>query len=304
MVDAYWASKILVGTWRSGDPAVLTAFHSARTIWLLSRSVCGNCPAVLHLWGLAVCRCVHAGKGREPETRDTNGCCDSPLFLFCWCVTGKLRRKSSTASSGAFLSTFCCSTAVSSLWLLIFLLYCLMLPALSVILMLDAGKFEQRHALSIPAHLHLPELEFFRQFHWCSPWLGARSGTWYTSHWSLFPCPERSPRLWMRSLWFVFLLFCSLVWEVAPLLSKYLLWYLFPTWKEGGVEGNDDSIPLKHNVFRSLLLSLWVVAGHHYFWYQRKTCGCTDSWYKQKKWLEEDGSSGERLWRPEVRSFN
>lgn len=176
MLDAYWASKILVGTWRSGDPAAVTAFHSVRMIWLLSRSVCGNCPAVLHLWGLAVCRCVHAGKRREPETRDANGCCDSPLFLFCWCVTGKRRKKSRTASSGAFLSASCCSTAVSSLWLLIFLLYCLMLPALSVILMLDAGRFEQRHTLSIPAHLHLPELEFFRLFHWCSHDLGQGQG--------------------------------------------------------------------------------------------------------------------------------
>lgn len=48
-------------------------------------------------------------------------------------------------------------------------------------------------------------------------------------------------------------------------LEQYLLWYLFPTWKKGGAEGSDDSVPLKCNIFQSLLLSLLVVAGHHYF---------------------------------------
>lgn len=38
---------------------------------------------------------------------------------------------------------------------------------------------------------------------------------------------------------------------------------LFPTCQKG-VEGSVDSIPLKCNVLQSLLLSLLVMAGHHY----------------------------------------
>lgn len=70
--------------------------------------------APLCYWGLAVCR-----EGCEPETSDTDGCCARAQFLFCCCVTGKLRGKSSPASSGAFPTTSC-STAVSCLWLLTF----------------------------------------------------------------------------------------------------------------------------------------------------------------------------------------
>lgn len=45
--------------------------------------------------------------------------------------------------------------------------------------------------------------------------------------------------------------------QVPPVVSA-------PYLEKRGVEGNDDSIPLKRNVFQSLLLSLLVVAGHHY----------------------------------------
>lgn len=173
--------------------------------------------APLCYWGLAVCR-----EGCEPETSDTDGCCARAQFLFCCCVTGKLRGKSSPASSGAFPTTSC-STAVSCLWLLIFFTAwpgCC--PHAGCLMEARAVK----HTLSIPAHVHLPEFTFFNQFLQCSHDLEQGLGPWYAC-------------------------------------GKCLLWYLFPTWKKG-VEGSVDSIPLKCNVLQSLLLSLLVMAGHHY----------------------------------------
>lgn len=155
------------------------------------------------MWELLCCvtalgpGCVQVCLCREGMwARETNGCCDTPLFLFCSCVTGKLGRRSSAASSGASPSTSC-STAVSCLWLLIFFtgwpnVVC-------------PGRFPpagylreaqaKRHTLSIPAHLHLPELGFFSQFFQCSHDLGRGLGAGYASQQSLFPCPDRIPRL-------------------------------------------------------------------------------------------------------------
>lgn len=171
--------------------------------------------------------------------RDTNGCCGSPLFLFCWCVTGRLGRKRSVASSGASPSTSC-SAAVSCLWLLIF--FTRWPNAACPECCPHAGCLREarakRHTLSVPARLDFTELTFFSQFFWCFHDLGQGLGPGYASQWSLFPCPARSPRRWRRRLWVVFLLCPSLLGEVAPRLSKHLLWCLFPVWKKGEEEGN------------------------------------------------------------------
>lgn len=191
MLEAYRASKRLVEMQRSGDGVAVTAFHSARMLRLLSRSVCGNRPAVLHPQGLPVRRCARTGKGCGPKTRDTNGCCDIPLFLFWWWVTGKLKRKKiwQYCWQWGLPSTSFCKTTVSCLWLLNFLLAGLMLPAPSVFLMPDAsGRLKQRGKAAFE---HTSLLVFCQNLNssgsstdaLVSPWLGAESG--YLAHLTL-----------------------------------------------------------------------------------------------------------------------
>lgn len=127
-------------------------FTMSERYWC-SQGLCVAAAPLCYTSGAWLC----AGKGCGMETRDTNGCCDSPLFLFCWCVTGKLGRKSSTASSGDSPSTSC-STLVSCLWLLIFFYWmaqCCLPWALSPCRMPQGGwskdaYFEHTSALAFP----------------------------------------------------------------------------------------------------------------------------------------------------------
>lgn len=220
------------------------------------------CPTVLPLWGLAVCR-------EGTWARDQQCCwvlCSSSVSLL-WMCYRQTRRKEQHCQQWGFPHYFlfnCCQLLVAAdfftAWPHAACPGCC--PHSGCLTEARAMK----HTLSIPAHLHLPELAFFSQFLQCSHDLEQGLGPWYAC-------------------------------------GKCLLCYLFPTWKKG-VEGNGDSIPLKCNIFQPLLLSLLVMAGHHYSWCQGKACRCIGSCYEQKKLLEEDDNSGERLWRQEMHSFN
>lgn len=131
---------------RSRDPVPITTFHSVRTVWLFSRSACGNCPAVLYLWVLAVCRCVCAGKGPEILL--------GAVIVVCFYSVDVLQANSEERAvlPAVGLSLLpvlqLLSVACGCCFFFFFLLDGLMWPALSIVLMQDAsGKLEPRSTL-------------------------------------------------------------------------------------------------------------------------------------------------------------